>query len=218
MQCDQIRRQLEHYPRDRADLERQIADHRTAVSAARERLKEFELRRKDLEGRIAAEEEQLRKYRNQQLSVKKNEEYRAFEQEIATCQERIEALENEDLDVLMKIDEATDTLRAAESAANEDIAVLEGHIERLRANEAEAREQLGEAERRAAAAAEMLEPGVLQSYRYVRGRVRKPPYVVPLIDKQCQGCFLRVSTEVESEARRREGLARCDSCGRLVYL
>ena len=215
--CDQVRRQLESFPNERESLQKKIEEQREAVTEARDKHRQLEIERKDLEGRIASEEEQSRKYRTQQMSVKRNEEYKAFEHEIATCAERISALEDEEIEILLRIDEAAAALQQREAQSAEEIKLLEGRIAQLLAAEQEAKESLTEAEAKAEEAASNVEGPLLTEYRYVSGRVRKPPYVVPIEDKQCQGCYLRISADIESQARQ-NGFARCDNCGRMLYL
>jgi predicted CXXCH cytochrome family protein len=40
---------------------------------------------------------------------------------------------------------------------------------------------------------------------------------VPIRAGKCAGCHLKVSSDVESAARKPDELAFCDQCGRLVY-
>lgn len=207
--------QLKAVPRDIAAVEQKIATEKAAIESARTEMKELEVKKKALETDIRAAEEKLAKYRTQQLSVRKNDEYQALGHEIETTQAAISVLEESELGVMYSIDEAKKKFAAAEAALKANIAGHEGRIKDLKARETNLSTELTQVQ---AAVASAREPIDVPSIRiYDRIAVRGLPACVPIREGKCGGCHLKVSSEAESESRKGDKLATCDQCGRIVY-
>jgi hypothetical protein len=52
---------------------------------------------------------------------------------------------------------------------------------------------------------------------YDRTAARHMPAVVNVSGGKCSGCHLKVSGEVEGQARKGEELVTCDQCSRIVW-
>lgn len=213
----QLVRQQAGIPAERDRARASIAAEEARRERNRAELKRLEVTREELEGAVQDLEEAIRKYQTQQLQVKKNEEYAALEHEIAAARAKISETEDEELNVLEAIDQKSSANDRGEVEINERIRIFETELKRLDEAEKEIAAAL-EAGRDAVAAAEAaVDPDLLQTYRFVKTQVKRPPYVVPLKEGRCEGCHLRVSGEVESGARKGHDIVRCDSCGRIVY-
>jgi uncharacterized protein len=212
--------QLRQWPLERQATERDIIRERARVSEAENGVKTLEVQRMQLEGQVEDAEERVVKYRTQQLAVKKQDEYDALEKEVATLREKIDAWETEQLDLLDAIDHAQAALARVREEVAGKVATLEAHLrtldEGLRQNEAgvgSAEAELAKAREEAAADVEAL-----RQYDFVRRQVKRFPIIVPLAEGKCQGCHLRVPTDVESAVRKGTEIVRCASCGRILFL
>jgi uncharacterized protein len=216
---DQVRRgleaQLQAIPRDRAAVEAKIASEKQAIESARTELKELETKRKGLEGEIRAMEEKLAKYRTQQASVRKNDEYQALGHEIENTQSGISELEERELEVMYAIDNAKVRFAAAEAQLKQNIAGHEARLKTLSERDTNARAELEQAQ----AAQESARAHVPEPARRLYDRVaqRHFPAVVALRGGKCAGCHLKVSGEIDAMARKGEELVTCDQCGRIVW-
>jgi len=207
--------QLKAVPRDIAAVEQKIASEKAAIDTARLEMKELEVKKKALETDIRVAEEKLGKYRTQQLSLRKNDEYQAMGHEIETTQAAISVLEESELGVMYAIDEAKKKFAAAEAELKQNIAGHEARIRDLKTRDTNLSAELKEAQ---AATAAAREPIYVPSVRiYDRIATRGLPACVPIRDGKCGGCHLKVSSEAESESRKGDKLATCDQCGRIVY-
>lgn len=216
--CDTIKHKLAEIPAEVAELETEVKQAQAELDAARQALKDLEVQRKTIEGQIAALEEQVVKFKTQQMAVKKQEEYQAFNQQIEHAQQGISQCEDQEIEVLMAIDDKRDLVANLEKTTAETIARLKGEIGLLRQNEAGLRAELGGAEAAVATAETAVPAKALSVYKYVKTRVRKGPYVVPIVDHKCMGCHLKVSNDVLTiTLRDAASLPRCDSCSRIVY-
>lgn len=213
----QLEQQLAAVPGDRARVEKDIATEKGAIESAKAELRELETKKKLLETEIGSAETKLAKYRTQQLSVKKNEEYQALGKEIDTTVAAIGALEEQELGVMFQIDEAKKRFVAAEATLKGNISQHEARLATLAEREKNLAAELAEAKAAAAAARGGVPELPLRVYERVA--TRQWPVVVPLRGGKCGGCHLKVSSEAESGSRSADPakLGVCDQCGRVLY-
>src|ERR1017187_9299745 len=127
-----IEAQLKAIPREIAAVEQRIAAERAAIDAARGELHELESGKKLLETDIGSAEAQVGRYRTQQLSVKKNDEYQALGHEIENVQKQIDELEGRELETMYAIDDAKRRFSAAEATLKQNIVGHEARIRSMR--------------------------------------------------------------------------------------
>ncbi len=213
----QLEQQLAAVPGDRARVEKDIAADKAGIDGARDELRGLETRKKLLETEIGSAETKLAKYRTQQLSVKKNDEYHALGKEIATMVAEIGTLEGQELEIMYQIDEAKKRFAAAEAVLKGNISKHEGRLVTLAEREKNLAAELVEA--RAATAESRGGLPELATKVYDRVAARQWPAIAPLRGGKCGGCHLKVSSEAESGSRSADPakLGICDQCGRILY-
>ncbi|MFA5258360.1 MAG: hypothetical protein WC360_09430 [Opitutales bacterium] len=215
---DDIVRRLEDMPLQIAAVEREILGVEEALRRARDEHKALEVRRRELEHSTMQAEEQRNRFRTQQLQVKKNEEYAALEKQIDGAGELIDRLETETIEVMIKLDETVEELALRQKTADTEIARLRGNIATLQRVLGSIQGDLADAETQLVEARAAIPESAMATYIYVKGRVKRHPYVVPVEDQHCMGCHLKVSNDVIQQARFHGTLTRCDSCSRIVYM
>lgn len=213
--CRNLETQLQAVPGEVAAVEAKIASERQAIETAKTELQELETKRKGLEGEIAAAEAKLAKYRTQQAAVRKNDEFQALGHEIDMVQASIGDLEGRELEVMFAIDAARDRFAAAESQMKRNISGHEARLKTLAERDSRLRAELDEAQAALAAAREPVPEPARRLYDRVASR--QMPAVVPIRGGKCGGCHLKVSGEVDAQARKGEELVTCDQCGRIVW-
>jgi len=210
--------QLKAVPGEIALEERKIASAKAAIEAAKNELKELEVKKKALETEIGSAEQKLGKYQTQQLSVKKNDEYQALGHEIETTRAQIGELEGGELEIMYAIDEARRRFATGEGEHKRDIASREARIQSLKERATNLAVELQAARAETASARAPLPETTLHIYD--RAGWKGMPAVAPLRGGKCGGCHLKVSSEVESAARGKDPNAEfaiCDQCGRIAY-
>ena len=211
----QVEAQLQAVPRDIASVQAKIAAEKQAIDAARTELKELETKRKGLEGEIAAAGDKLAKYRTQQASVRKNDEFQALGHEIETMQALIGELEGKELEVMFAMDAARDRFAAAEAELKQNITGHENRLKTLAEREVSLEAELKDGLAACSAARETVPEPARRLYDRVV--TRHFPAVVPIRGGKCGGCHLKVSGEIDAQARKGEELITCDQCGRIVW-
>jgi len=207
--------QLKATPRDIAVVEQKIASEKAAIDNARNEVKELEVKKKSLETEIGTVGDKAAKYRTQQLSVKKNEEYQALGNEIKNMEAAISILEEKELGIMYSIDEAKKKFAAAEALLKQNIVGHEARIRDLRTRETSIAGELKQAQAEVAASRTPIDEPSLRIYDRIAARGL--PACVPIHDGKCGGCHLKVSGESDSDSRKGDKLATCDQCGRIVY-
>ena len=213
-----IEAQLKAVPREIAAVEQRIGAEKAAIDAAKAEVHGLESKKKILETEIGSAETQRGKYQTQQLSVKKNDEYQALGHEIENVQKQIDELEGRELEAMYGIDEAKKRFAAAEGTLKQNIAGHESRIRNMRERDVSLAEELKAAHAAVAEARTHVKPSALEAYD--EAVVRKMPAVVAVRGGKCSGCHLKVSSEVESDARGKNPdveFALCDQCGQMVY-
>ncbi len=207
--------QLKAIPGEIAGVEKKIASEKAAIETARTELKELETKKKLIETEIGLAEQKLAKYKTQQSLVRKNDEYQALGHEIETTEKAISALEEQELGVMYTIDEAKKRFAEAEAVLKQNISGHEARIRSHKEREASLTAELAEAKAALAAARAPVGDAALRVYDRIASR--QQPVIVALRGAKCSGCHLKVSSEVESDARKGEKLPTCDQCGRMVW-
>jgi len=208
--------QLKSVPREIAAVEAKIAAEKAAIESAKAEWHGLESSKKQLELEIGGTEDKVGKYKTQQSQVRKNDEYQALTHEIETAQSSIAKLEEQEIGIMLSIDEAKKKFAAAEAELRANI---KGHEARIHALQERARHLEGDVRAaQEAVAAVRGEVPVPQLKVYDRVAVKPGhPVCVPVTGARCGGCHLKVSANVEQEARKLEQVTTCDQCGRIVY-
>jgi len=213
-----LEKELENLPKVMAALDHSIDIEKESIAIATSELKTLETRNKSLEGEITSLGEQIIRQKNKQLEVKKNEEYQALENEILTLTSKVSGKEDEQIEVLIKIDDAKKTAKIAEEKITLRVIDLEKERVELTERENELKQNIGELTLEISASREDVEVPMLEVYDRTKKILTKPPYVAPIEDQKCSGCNLRVSNDVISSVLVEQKLTQCDQCGRIVYV
>jgi len=212
----QLEKALAFLPRERSAVEARIVAHKAAIEAARKAVTDLELKRKEIEATLRGYEEQIRKYKSQQLLVKKNDEYQALSHEIQLAETRVGETEEAEIKILYEVDSAKEKSKSEEKAILAEIAAENAQLGRLAEREQAAREDLKGAVADFEAARAAVLPEFLPRYdRLVKSAGL--PVVVALNGAKCNGCHLKVSNGVETEARKGTEVVCCDNCGRILF-
>jgi len=208
--------QLASIPREREVIVGKIAGEKSAIEAAKAEWHGLESKKKQLEIEIGSAEEKIDKYKTQQNQVRKNDEYQALTQVIETTQGLVEKLEEQEIGIMLSIDEAKARFSAAEAELKQNIKGHEARIAALKERETQLETEVKAARETVEEVRREVPAPQLKIYDRI---AIKPghPVCVPVTAARCGGCHLKVSSNVEMEARKLEEVTTCDQCGRIVY-
>jgi len=208
--------ELSRIPVDRQVItERENSIH-TQVESTRKRIKELESARKTCELEVNEKKQQIEKYSLQQYQTKKNDEYRALENQIRITKDEIRKIEDKELELMEQVEKLEKNLKdlikkeeAIKKEVGEQLAELKSNEERLL-------KELDRLETRRKTLAEAVESGML--LRYERILKNKGGRVVVGIDRGvCGGCHMRLSRQLVVDCRAQNQVCFCPNCGRIIY-
>lgn len=215
---DDLLKRLEETPQRIASHEAKIAAAEGELKKVLDEEKALQLASRDLEKRMHQAEESRAKFRTQQMLVKKNDEYAALEKQIEGAGAEIDSLETQTMEAMVKQDDFAAAVKAAREKCAQAVAVQKSGIESILRVKAAVEGEVSAANAAYTEARAKVPADAFATYSYVKTRVKRPPYIVPVEEMRCMGCHLKVSNDVLTQARVKGTLTRCDSCGRIVYM
>ena len=211
-----VETELAHIGPERENLQAKAAGTQAILDAAKTRGKQIESDRKKLELDVEAKKQQIEKYANQQFQTKKNEEYRALAHEIETCKADIVKLDDQQIVLMERAEQAQKDVLTANVAATQARQVVEGQIGNLAARETNLEKELAELELNRQALAQAVEEGVRAKYERLR-RTKGSNVVVGVEHGVCGGCHMKLPTQIMVLCRGQQEVVTCINCGRILY-
>lgn len=210
--------QLKGLPIDIQRVRGMIDEIRATEKTLRDEAKRIEIKRQDMDRQLHESEDKVRKYKTQQIDVKKNEEYQALTATIEREEQHIDVLTDKQLELLAEIDEFQKKIKGVEGDNQEQIQLYEEQIHHLESQEGELKLRAVELQQAVEEASKFVDPIYLKKYLQVEKHVKRGPFVVPLEGNRCHGCHLTVSNEVVSDVRHGGSPQQCDNCSRILYV
>ena len=177
---------------------------------------QLEVRRKDLENEVESKKEQIRKYSQQQLETKKNEEYQALTREIEHVRQSISELEDQELELMEEQDDFKAKLAEASQVAEEAKVNEAQLLSELDEREKNLGSQLDQLDEEREALADAIDPKALAHYERLLdtkgGRV-----IVGIDHGSCGGCHMKLQAQEIVNAKSERERITCTNCGRLLY-
>jgi predicted nucleic acid-binding Zn-ribbon protein len=216
LEIQQLRGKIEKFPALSKSLDEKLRSANAQLTAAQEKAKNNLANRKKFEGEVASLESKISKYREQMLSVKTNEEYRALQKEIEHTQTAINKVEDSILALMLEAESSLQEISQAEAHLKQD-------------------QQIVTQERRELEGQHQKDVSALESYVSERKEIEKqvsgellPRYervrkfrggigISPARDYVCEVCQVRIRPQVFQEIRKNDQIIACDACQRILY-
>jgi len=168
------------------------------------------------EGELKETLEKIKKYEQQQSSIKKVEEFNALSQEMAqadrernyrekSLSELYDRLADEEI-ILGNITESLDSTTESSRVLEHEI------VERLSKINVEGKQILTQRE----ALVVKSDPDVFGIYERLL-KNKKDRVVVPIENRCCSGCHITLTAQDENMVRKAERLIFCEHCSRILY-
>ena len=202
-------------PKHIAEIEKKLEAHTRRLEADRAALAANQRDRKRYEGEIQVQDAKVSKLKDQMLGAKTNEQYKAFQNEIAYAEGEIRKSEDRILDLM----EQSEPLDKNVKAAEEQLTQERQHVERekLQARDRTSADQnqlAGEREQRRAVAAEMS-PVFYKEYERIRKKTKNTA-IADATDGRCSACQISLRPQFFQDLRRGDKIMQCESCGRIL--
>ncbi len=215
-EIERLNQEVAALPRRVAAIESKLADTRARVDRAKAAIAAAQKERKKLESEIQDHQQKISKYREQSLSVKTNDQYKALLQEITFAEQVIRGCEDRILDGMLAIENQEKELKTAEAELKEETAEIEKEKAEARARTEQDQKQLAELTKQRNQLRAEISPDVVPYYDRVV-KLRKSGISEVREDGKCAACNVMLRPQTFNEVRANDRVITCDSCGRILY-
>src|SRR5579864_7618847 len=199
-----LRDRLVTGPKTLAARQSVLATKQAALDDARKALQEDKVQVKKHEHGLQGQQAKVEDLKSKRNQVKKNEEYKAIQNQLAHDEKVAEQLENDIIEAMIRVDERTASLAALEA----DVKKTADQVAQLREFEV------------AIAEAESIIP-IDQRDQYRRNVKQRGADAFASVDIEntaCSGCYVSVTPQTINELINCTKLNFCKTCGRILYL
>jgi uncharacterized protein len=212
-----LEREVATLPKHIALIEKALDSHLRRLEADRAALTANQKERKQLEDDVKVENQKISKLRDQMLGAKTNEQYRAFQHEIAFCETSIREAEDRTLDLMTESEPLDSNVKKAEGALKEEKQQVEAEQSRVRERTATDQKQLDELKAERQQLVGGLAKPAYSAYERIRKKWRGGSAVAEAIAGRCSACQILLRPQFFQELRHAEQMMFCESCGRILF-
>ena len=211
-----VETELNHIGPERAALQEKAKAAQIGHEAAKTKAKQIESDRKNLELEVEARKKLIEKYSLQQFQTKKNEEYRALAHEIDGCKKAIFEIEDQQIALMEKAEEAAREAAAAQKVSVELMKAADAQVKALGDREISLKKQLEELKSDHERLAGAVEESARAKYDRLR-RSKSGTAVVGIDHGVCGGCHMKLTIAVILGVQGDQDIVSCPNCGRILY-
>ena len=198
-------------------IEKKIKEMDEEVSERQEQLDKLGTERRHLEGEVDSFNDKIITKKTEQISVKTNKEFKAFNTEIEYLTKQIDKNEERILAILDQTEKIKKELETITERVEREKKALSADKESLEKEIRESTDSLKIIEDEKV----RILPHISEQIQRLYGRilqVKGDSGVANLVGDICQGCYSRVPPQKAHEIRKNNQIITCEVCGRiLVY-
>jgi hypothetical protein len=202
-------------PKHISEIERRLESHGRRLEADRSALAANQRDRKKLEGDIQLHQQKISKLRDQMSAVKTNEQYQAFQHEIAYIEAEIRKSEDRILDFMEQSEPLEKNVKAAEVRLKAEQKEVEAEKTRARERTKVDEQELAQLGGERKTVADQMEPKFYTEYERVRKKSKNTP-IADATDGRCSACHIALRPQFFQDLRRQDQVMFCESCGRIL--
>lgn len=212
----QVQNELSTLPRQRAQLESQLAAATAALETLKQRGRQIEVDRKSLELDVGTRTQSINRFKTQQYETRKNEEFRAIGNEIERYEKEIRQIEDRELELMEQADKLKTEIAAEDKkvqGARESVAKQMSDLEdKGRALET----RLQELKNERTQIAGQVDEDVLSRFERLF-KSKGDAAIVGLRHEVCTGCHMKITPQTSHRVKSGRELVSCEQCGRILY-
>lgn len=215
LRASELRKEIATLPKEIALIEKALESHQRKLDADRAVLAGNQKERRQLDGEVQTHQQKISKLRDQMSGAKTNEQFRAFQNEIAFVEQQIKKCEDRALELMLESEALDQNLKATEAS-------LKQQREKVEKRKAEARERTQAAQAHLATLmAERTEvcagltPASLGLYDRVSKKI--PNAVSEASNGRCTQCRLEIRPQLYQDLRKGERIIQCENCRRILH-
>lgn len=211
-----LKKNADAYPREIADLEKQLAAAKAAVDGERNKLDELEKQKHTLEHTITEDRDKVRKWEARLTEQRSTREYSALAREIDIAKKGQQTMAEEVVELGKQATIQRDVVKQKDSEFQGKAKDLTAKIDELQAKLKAVEGQIAGIDAERAKAAKDVAPDLLRRYDTIRKK--RLPAVVPVVAPgTCTGCRMNIRPQLYNQLVASRGIDVCPSCSRMMY-
>ncbi|MEW5743102.1 MAG: C4-type zinc ribbon domain-containing protein [Myxococcota bacterium] len=211
-----LQKNAEAYPREIAELEKQLAQAKAAVDAERTKLDEIEKQKLNLEHTISDDKDKVRKWEARLTEQRSTREYSALAREIDIAKKGQQTMSEEIVELGKQATIQREAVKQKDAEFQAKTKDLVEKIAQLKGKLKDVEAQIAGIDGTRAEAAKQVEASLLKRYDTIRKK-RLPAVVPAVAPGTCTGCRMNIRPQLYNQLVASRGLDVCPSCSRMVY-
>jgi predicted nucleic acid-binding Zn-ribbon protein len=215
-EVDKIRNLRGELPHEVQDLEDEIEGLQTRLDHHNEELEDLDKMLSKRRNEITEAEGLIKKYKEQQNSVRNNREFDALSKEIEYQELEIQLLEKK----IKEHDETIKNKKVALERAKEDISDrqldLENKKKELDGIVTDTEKEENNLLKKSEEIRKKIEERLSTAYKKIRKNARNKVAVASVQRDACGGCFNKIPPQRQLDVRNRKKIIVCEYCGRIL--
>ena len=216
-------RKILHLTREQADIparksqiETRLQKHKDEQKRLQDEIKKAAATTKETEVEIDARKARITKFREQQLQIKNNVEYRALEHEIAVVQKEIRGLEDREIEVMEASEKINIQVAEHNKVLKEEETLIKADGDVLDKRAGTIQNELDGLKKERQAMAQEIDPAWLSRYDKIFNKTADYA-LVPVDNGTCGGCHMKLPPHLVHDVKKNLTMTLCNFCSRLLY-
>jgi uncharacterized protein len=212
----QIQTEIKTIPLQRQNLDAQLAASAAALTALKSKGQHLEMDRKKLELDAGTRRESINRLKTQQYETRKNEEFRAMGNEIERYEKEIQAIEDQELELMDQAEKLKAELAIEDKKASGSRDSIARQMADLEEKGKTLQGQLDQLTAESTEIASKVEEELLSRFERLFAS-KGDAAVVALEHEVCTGCHMKVTTQTAHRVKNGKEIVSCEQCGRILY-
>jgi len=208
--------ELEDLPLQIEGVEQDVARRTAKFDELKNSTRLIETERKKIDLEVQSKQAAIARYRSQQQTTRKNEEFAALNHEIDHAEKEISALEDKELELMEAYDKGLATVAQGQKELLQFQEKAKQRKTDLEKRTAQVSSDLTGAKEKQAEGEKTVPEDILARYRRIL-KSKRDAALVPIRGGACGGCHMKLTSQTVLSAKSGESLTSCENCGRLVY-
>jgi predicted nucleic acid-binding Zn-ribbon protein len=202
-------------PKHIVEVAKKLEGHARKLEADRASLAANQRDRKKIEGDVQLHQQKISKLRDQMLGAKNNEQYKAFQNEIAYAEGEIRKCEDKVLELMERAEALDSAVKLAEAALNTEQKQVEAQKVRAKERSAVDVKELAVQQTERKTITDQMTPDFYKEYERIRKKTKNRP-IADATEGRCDLCQMSLRPQFFQDLRKGDKIMFCESCGRIL--
>jgi predicted nucleic acid-binding Zn-ribbon protein len=214
----ELRREIASFPKHIAEIEKALGSHLKKLEADKGVLAANQRERKKLDGDEKEQQQKISKLKDQMLSAKTNEQYRAFQKEIEYCEAEIRKCDDRRLQLEEEAEGLTKNVKADEAAMADEKRTVDERKKEVAVQADGAKADLARHLAERTQLTTSISKPLLATYERLHKRMHDGRVVAKVEDSTCLGCNITIRPQYLADLKLGSEILACENCRRILYI